>query len=53
MKSEEDIQRFEWIHLNELKQIAAELRATPPPRKAWGDWRAITHELVFELMVTN
>jgi 8-oxo-dGTP pyrophosphatase MutT (NUDIX family) len=49
----EQIHMLAWKKMRNLDQIALELRATPPPRKAWGEWRAVAHELVSEIQLTN
>jgi ADP-ribose pyrophosphatase YjhB (NUDIX family) len=48
--SDEAIQSFKWIPVRNLRDIAEDLRSTPPPRKAWGYWRALSHDLVFEIL---
>lgn len=48
---DEDIRTFKWIHARSLKDIAQDLRSTPPPRSAWGAWRALSHDLAFDILV--
>jgi 8-oxo-dGTP pyrophosphatase MutT (NUDIX family) len=45
---EEDIAAFREVPIADLPAVAANLRNVPPPRSAWGRWRAVAHDFVFE-----
>ncbi|NIM94966.1 MAG: NUDIX domain-containing protein [Anaerolineales bacterium] len=46
----EDISDFYEVTIEELSDVAENLRNVPPPRTGWGHWRAITHEFVYEAL---
>lgn len=50
--TDEDISDFQSVPIPKLSQIAARLLRTPPPRSAWGTWRAAAHKIAFELLKT-
>jgi 8-oxo-dGTP diphosphatase len=49
----EAITEFRRVFVGELAAIAEELRSLPGERAAWGQWRAVAHELVFDALATG
>jgi len=46
----EDICEFREVSVAGLTAVAEDLRRVPPPRSAWGHWRAIAHDFVHEML---
>ncbi len=45
-----EVASFSELPLSSFSWIARRLRAIPPPREAWGAWRAIAHDVAQELL---
>ena len=48
----EDISEFRDVPIADLPSVAEDLRHVPPPRMGWGHWRAVAHDLVYEMLCT-
>jgi 8-oxo-dGTP pyrophosphatase MutT (NUDIX family) len=46
----EDISDFIEVPINELPEVAENLRSINTPRSGWGRWRAIAHDFVYEAL---
>ena len=46
----EDICEFREVPFAGLAAVAEDLRRVPPPRSGWGQWRAIAHDFVHEML---
>jgi ADP-ribose pyrophosphatase YjhB (NUDIX family) len=46
----EDISDFRDVAIAELPNVADNLRKIPSPRSGWGQWRALAHDFVFEML---
>lgn len=47
-----EVAGFSELPLSSFAWIARQLRATPAPRLAWGAWRAIAHDIAYELLTS-
>lgn len=45
-----EIEQFREVPIAELPAVAENLRALPPPRTGWGRWRALAHDLVYQVL---
>jgi ADP-ribose pyrophosphatase YjhB (NUDIX family) len=46
----EDISDFRDVPIANLPSVAENLRHVPAPRTAWGRWRAVAHDFVYEML---
>jgi ADP-ribose pyrophosphatase YjhB (NUDIX family) len=46
----EDISDFRDVAIAELPAVAESLRHVPSPRVGWGQWRALAHDFVYEML---
>jgi ADP-ribose pyrophosphatase YjhB (NUDIX family) len=46
----EEISAFREVSIADLPRVAESLRLVPPPRRGWGQWRAIAHDFVHEML---
>jgi len=46
----EDISDFRDVPIADLPSVAEDLRHVPPPRTGWGQWRAVAHDFVYEMV---
>jgi ADP-ribose pyrophosphatase YjhB (NUDIX family) len=51
-ESDEDIVEFRDVTIHDLPSVAEDLRSVPPPKTGWGEWRAIAHDFVYEMLAT-
>ena len=49
----EDISDLRDVPIADLPSVAEDLRHVPPPRTAWGHWRAAAHDFVYEMLTTS
>jgi ADP-ribose pyrophosphatase YjhB (NUDIX family) len=47
----EPISEFRAISPQQLRQLAINLRNLPGMRRAWGEWRALAHDLVYDTLI--
>ena len=49
----EDISDFREVPVADLASVAGDLRRVPPPRRAWGHWRALAHDFAHEMLTSG
>ena len=47
----EPISEFRAVQPTQIRQLAVNLRGLPGVRRAWGEWRALAHDLVYDTLL--